>query len=160
MIQSRRVSGNPLFFYLSCVTTNKTNFPKDSTALDKSHRWSHNLASCKGGECLIFAVTFCIKLKFLLFYILHFTLVFPSPYVSSLFFFLFGYPLHFSRLSLIRYFTGNSMSHCVGILPQLLNGPLMGPHQDLGRTPIDREWNIMWSILIILLLCQDPAPSH
>ena len=40
LIQSRRVSGNPLFFYLSCVTTNKTNFPKDSTALsvDKFHR--------------------------------------------------------------------------------------------------------------------------
>ena len=74
MIQSRRVSGNPLFFYLSCVTTNKTNFPKDSTALsvDKFHRWSHNLASCKGGECLFFAVTFWVRLKFLLFYILTF----------------------------------------------------------------------------------------
>ena len=74
MIQSRRVGGNPLFFYLSCVTANKTNFPKDSTALsvDKFHRWSHNLASCKGDECLIFAVTVWVRLKFLLFCILTF----------------------------------------------------------------------------------------
>ena len=149
-------------FFISRVTTNKTNFPKGSTALsvDKFHRWSHNLASCKGDECLIFAVTFASNLNSFFLVFRHFTLVFPSPYVSFLFFFPFGFPLHFSRLSLIGYFTWNSISQCVGILPQLPNGPLMGPHKDLGMIPIDREWNIMWSILIILLLCQDPAPSH
>ena len=51
------------------------------------------------------------------------------------------------------------ISHCVGVPLELLNGPLMGPYQDLGRILIDREWNIMWSILIISLLCGDPTPD-
>ena len=51
------------------------------------------------------------------------------------------------------------VSHCVGVSPELLNGPLMGHYQDLGRILIDREWNIVWSTLITSLLCRDPTPD-
>ena len=48
------------------------------------------------------------------------------------------------------------ISHCVGVPPELLPGHLMGLYQDLGRILIDREWNIMWSMLIISLLSRIP----
>ena len=118
--------------------------------------------SCTSRELsiFIFAVT-CISLKFLLFFyfgILHqcyLLLMFPLPFFSP-----FGSLLHFSRLSLIKYFTWNSISHCMGIPSKLPKGPLMGPYRDLGRIPINGAWNIMWSILIILLPFQDPVPDH
>ena len=75
--------------------------------------------------------------------------MFSFSYVSTPFFFPFGFLLHFSRLSLIKYFTWNSISHCMGIPSDLPKGPLMGPYRDLGRIPINGELNIIWGILII-----------
>ena len=120
----------PSFFYLSCVTTNKTNFPKVSTALsvDKFHRLSHNLASCKGDECLFFAVTFWVKLRCLLFCILtfyigvSFSLCFLPLFLSIRLTFAF-FQTFFNRILHMKF-----LSHCVGILPLQLTEPLMGPH--------------------------------
>ena len=107
--------------------------------------------SCTSQEiwALIFSEWLVSVLNSSFFLFWHLTLVFPSIYVSTLFFLPFGSLLHFSRLSLIKYFTWNSISHCMGIPSKLPKGPLMGPYRDLGRIPINGELNIIWGILII-----------